>query len=550
MRVGADVRSVSAGLNQTKQMMNSTAEAGKTMNSHLSGAFGGIAKAALGMAGIAGVGAAIAAVGKFASQSIAFAKEAQGVTAAFEGITGGGRDMLAALQDASAGMVTNTELMKNYNSAAQLVSKSFADQLPEAMQYLTKIAASTGQSMDYMMTSLVRGVGRMSPMILDNLNAQVSLADATARASEMFGVQADALTKTQEQAGMMSVVLEKLKANTAALPDVMGTAAQASATFSTKLANLKTEAGEKLLPAFSSLMDTASQLLDTLADSGVIDAFAGGLSRLLDVVGSVASKISEVVGAFGELKRAHDEEIRALAEASSSLEEFERALPRIGMSAQYNADQIKDIWRGVHINWREDLTDISELTDTKFKEMMRGAAAAVKKGGDDIGDILAKVGSAFETAWSDAFGEIEDTMRDHYREMEQLSGNAHLDAVRAEVEYNTKRAQMVAAGMTDELAELDRGYQNAQVMRELDRKLAVIEAQAKYQDELDEQMKAFGQKMALWVTEAVTHEKMTAAEGNAVLDVLARVFGAEVSAHAQLALDVLRIGQQSADDEW
>jgi hypothetical protein len=76
-----------------------------------------------------------------------------------------------------------------------------------------------------MLDSLVVGVGRLSPMILDNLGIQVSLADATERAAQMYGVEADALDKGQVQAGMMNVVLEKLAANTASMPDVADSAA-------------------------------------------------------------------------------------------------------------------------------------------------------------------------------------------------------------------------------------------------------------------------------------------------------------------------------------
>ena len=90
-----------------------------------------------------------------------------------------------------------------------------------------------------MIDSLVKGVGRMSPAILDNLGIQVSLADATAEAAKMFGVEEKALTKTQQQAGMMNVVLRKLQENTAAMPEVAGSAAQKMATLGVAMTNAK-----------------------------------------------------------------------------------------------------------------------------------------------------------------------------------------------------------------------------------------------------------------------------------------------------------------------
>ena len=171
---------------------------------------GTIAKVGLGGVTVAAAGA-LAGMGKLATDALPL----QGVADAFAGITENASEALGVLREGSLGMVRDTDLMQSYNQAAQLVSKSFADQLPDAMQYLSKVSAATGEDMGFLLDSLVKGVGRLSPMILDNLAIQVSTSEATERAAKMFGVEASALTKTQSQAGMMSVVLEKLQANTA-----------------------------------------------------------------------------------------------------------------------------------------------------------------------------------------------------------------------------------------------------------------------------------------------------------------------------------------------
>ncbi|GAG36459.1 unnamed protein product, partial [marine sediment metagenome] len=112
----------------------------------------GIAVGATAMAGL-GVGMAKLAID---------AAPLQGIKAAFEGITEASGvaadEMLAALKESSAGMLTNKAAMETYNLAAMLVGETFANDLPNAMGYLTKVSAATGESMDFMMTSLVRGV--------------------------------------------------------------------------------------------------------------------------------------------------------------------------------------------------------------------------------------------------------------------------------------------------------------------------------------------------------------------------------------------------------
>lgn len=247
---------------------------------------GGVAKTLA--VGVAGAGAAVGGIGVTLGKLALDALPLEGISDAFKGITGDAGETMAALRKGSLGMVKDTELMASYNTAAGLVSKTFADELPGAMAYLSKVSAATGQDMGYMIDSLVKGVGRMSPMILDNLGIQVALSDAVARASEMFGVEADELTKTQQQAGMMAVVMEKLQENTAAMPEVTGTAAQMWASFRTTLANVKDQIGMELIPVFKPLIgvvgDLARDLLPKLIGF-IRDRAIPGIRNFAGIVG-------------------------------------------------------------------------------------------------------------------------------------------------------------------------------------------------------------------------------------------------------------------------
>jgi phage-related protein len=269
----------------------------------------------VGTVALAGLGAAVTAAGGL---SLALGKLAvnaapvEMIGGAFEGLTasmeGGSDRMLAALQNASAGMVSNRDLMMTFNQAAGLVSKDFAQQLPEAMQYLTKVAASTGQGMDYMLTSLVRGVGRLSPLILDNLNVQASLSEATARASEMFGVEADALTKAQQQAGMMSVVMEKLKENTADMPDVTGSAMQGWEAFKATVQNVKDQVGLAMLPAFSNLTQGLMSLAELALPlvTGALERFGPLLEGVAQFIANFAAQLEQTSGVWEALAMAFE----------------------------------------------------------------------------------------------------------------------------------------------------------------------------------------------------------------------------------------------------
>ena len=245
----------------------------------------------VGSAALAGVGivSGVAAGAATALSKLAIdAAPVQGLQDAFAGLaesSGKSMDeMLSALQRGSSGMISQRDLMQSYNKAGQLVSVTFANQLPDAMDALSKVSASTGQDMGFMLDSLVTGVGRLSPMILDNLGILVSLEEATQRAAASFGVEASELDKAQVQAGMMEVVLEKLAANTAAMPDVSDSAAAGLARMKATAQDTKDALGLALQPALSGVMEGVSDLAEKFLPV-LIDFFE---QRVAPVVAQVA----------------------------------------------------------------------------------------------------------------------------------------------------------------------------------------------------------------------------------------------------------------------
>lgn len=242
---------------------------------------------------IAGIGAGIAA-GAFALAKSAAPVE--GIKNAFEGLTatmqGGPKKILSSLEDASYGMVKQSDLMASFNSAAQLVSKDFAQKMPDAMKYLAKVSAATGQDMGYMIDSMVKGVGRLSPMILDNLGVQVDLTEANEAYAASIGKSVGELTKQEQQTAIMNQVIEKLKVNTADMPEVAGSASQSFAELGAKFSNLKEEIGLRLLPLFQ----TIAQRLIELWNSPEIQAGVDNMLRWLDkIVGDESSGLIGIV---------------------------------------------------------------------------------------------------------------------------------------------------------------------------------------------------------------------------------------------------------------
>ena len=121
--------------------------------------------------GIKKLGGAIAAafavekIVAFGKQCAELANQVAGVKRAFDRIAD--PNLLKDLRKATQGTVTDLQLMQRAVQANNF--KIPLDQLATYLEFATKRAQETGQSVDYLVDSIVMGLGRQSLLILDNL---------------------------------------------------------------------------------------------------------------------------------------------------------------------------------------------------------------------------------------------------------------------------------------------------------------------------------------------------------------------------------------------
>lgn len=156
------------------------------------------------------------------------AETADGVTKAFQNMDK--PDLLDNLRKATKGTVNDVQLM-----TAAVQAKDFRiplEDLGKYLQFAQLKAQQTGQSVDYMTTSIVTGLGRKSPMILDNLG--ISAAEIS--------------EKTKETGDFMQAVAEIVDNQLAAAGETYISAADRSAQKTVELENAQKALGDELLP--------------------------------------------------------------------------------------------------------------------------------------------------------------------------------------------------------------------------------------------------------------------------------------------------------------
>lgn len=156
------------------------------------------------------------------------AETADGVTKAFQNMDK--PDLLDNLRKATKGTVNDVQLM-----TAAVQAKDFRiplEDLGKYLQFAQLKAQQTGQSVDYMTNSIVTGLGRKSPMILDNLG--ISAAEIS--------------EKTKETGDFMQAVASIVDNQLAAAGETYISAADRAAQKTVELENAQKALGDELLP--------------------------------------------------------------------------------------------------------------------------------------------------------------------------------------------------------------------------------------------------------------------------------------------------------------
>jgi len=189
--------------------------------------------------------------------------------------------MLASLQRASFGMISDADLMLSANKAMML---GVADTSQE-MVALLDVARVRGKAMGLSVTEafndIVTGLGRESALILDNLGITLDLDRTYKEYAAGLDKTVSALTAVERKQALVNKVMEDSKSLNTAAPGASG---QAFAQLDASLANFKITAGTLAEPIAAEIAAGAAQGL-------------GNLSRILNE--SLAQEDMSGAGKFG-----------------------------------------------------------------------------------------------------------------------------------------------------------------------------------------------------------------------------------------------------------
>ena len=232
-----------------------------------SSAMGNLASAAFRAAGpLIAVGTAIAGAGLALGKLALNSDVANAVAKSFENLAakaGFSADiMLTKMKQATNGTISDLELMKQANTAALLGLP--LERMGEMMNIAKTSAKTTGQSMEFMLQSIVTGLGRGSKLILDNLGIMVNADKANENYAASLGKTAASLTETEKKQAFINEALRvgTENSNKAGLGTV--TLTDQWDRFKATLENWAVIVGSKLAPAFSAVLGFVNTMAEKI----------------------------------------------------------------------------------------------------------------------------------------------------------------------------------------------------------------------------------------------------------------------------------------------
>lgn len=166
---------------------------------------------------------------------------------------------LESLRKASQKTITDFELMKQANvaltGAGDDLAKAFGKELPTLLMGARAAARAQGKSVQFMFESIVSGVKRSSPMLIDNTGIVLKLGAAYASAEKSMGVAVEQMSGQQKSLAVLGATTEAINEMLAQMGGLQLTSAERAQRVQVVYRNLGHTLGLNLLPALDEVND-------------------------------------------------------------------------------------------------------------------------------------------------------------------------------------------------------------------------------------------------------------------------------------------------------
>ena len=339
-----------------------------------------------------GVGFGAQQVGQFAIETAKLAGQADAVRVAFERLPEATK-LMSQLKQATSNTVSEFDLMKAAVKASNFQIE--LSQLPKLLQFATLRAQQTGQSVDYLVESIIMGIGRKSPMILDNLG--ISLVRLR---EKLKGVGTESASVAQMTEVVGQIANEDLQNMSGFATNAATKIEQIAAAYT----DLKVSIGNNLQQSnhYNSLLENVKNQLIVWNSSEVSfwTKLFSSAKEYQQIVADIESKQRAAAGEIGPTARTYDQFYNNLIQNAKTFGATMAAqlAPTEEDKKQQEKllDQRQDAWKRFGIS----IQAINKANDNDLKRFEKWSVDYLKtqiNNFRELGDATSQFGQVFQT---------------------------------------------------------------------------------------------------------------------------------------------------------
>lgn len=423
VKFDAEVKSLADKLDKAEKMVTSSTKKMENASKKLSSSFSSIAKGVL-------FSAAIKETVDFAKKAVELAGKFDGVEQAFNKLNR--PDLLLELRKATQNTVSDLELMQTAVKAENF--RVNLSELPKLLEFARKRAAATGEDVNYLVESIITGLGRKSPQILDNLGISMSELNEEVKKTGDF---------TQAVGTIVDRELTKMG-------DVSLTAKDNMAQLNAEIENAQVIAGQKLAPVFTQI-------------NSLIQKAIAGWSIFLGSLGDTSSqmKVNQLAlkEYYNSVKDYSKQQIKDEKLALKSLMEIQNQKvisADVGSKEREIAQLLFDVYYEQYLI----LEDMNAAKKRFAEKTNNSFADEEKKKMKELKNSVISYGSEIDKYIANAQKEIEESQKTR-GEASLSYGTQYEEYIARQTELEKQKANEVHNQRLNEVSQLGSALQNA-----------------------------------------------------------------------------------------
>jgi hypothetical protein len=390
---------------------------------------------------------AVSAAWQGMKESISLAAQERALKAQIESIGGDFDSFIGNLQKVSDNTISTKDIIES--SSRALLLGIPAPQIADLLETARVSAAATGQSVAQAFDDITTGIGRASPMILDNLGFVISLTEVYEKQAKQLGINASEMTKAQQSQALLNEVIaqggERAEKFGSALDGLPTSVGQAEAS-TTNLFDATKKLGAAFIEGLSAVGEFAD-LIQKVAD-------------LIDKAIEPARKLGQILRIlFGPDQvtplRGYKEDVKGLSESTDEASEktsiWKKILDRMPETFKRNV---------------EVLLDVADSADRSGAAIEK-AGDALEQAGDQAVETASDIDKLYES-WEKLTGQQDkaktemevfaDTLKELGVELEEDAEKTKRYGAAADFAWTLERAGIISR---EKLAEITRAASSA-----------------------------------------------------------------------------------------